>query len=132
MFGICHLSIVPVRSIPSDTAEQVTQLLLGDTFEILESKGDWELIRIIFDDYKGWIDNKQYLPLQTSEYESILQAPHFVSLEPISQSTDNNGETLLIPFGSSLPDFNGSAFTIGRKSYTFAGKTKQIKLIFIL
>jgi gamma-D-glutamyl-L-lysine dipeptidyl-peptidase len=126
MYGICHLSIVPVRSTPSDLAEMVTQLLPGDTFEILESKGGWKLIRITFDGYEGWIDSKQYLPLKVSEFESIVQSPQFISLELIFPSVETNGEVLLVPFGSNLPGFNGKKFILANKSYTFAGKTKQV------
>ncbi len=126
MYGICHLSTVPVRATPSDTAEMVTQLLIGDTFEVLESKGVWQLIRITFDGYEGWIDNKQYLPLKPVDYKSIMQLPLFVSLDLIYKCTDNEGETLLIPFGSTLPFFNGSAFSIRSKSYSFAGKSFQV------
>jgi hypothetical protein len=123
MFGICHLSIVPVRSIPSDSAEMVTQLLLGDTFEILESRNGWELIRITFDGYEGWIDKKQYLPLKSSEFESIQRSPQAISLELVYHSKDSNGEPLLIAFGSNLPGFNGSTFSIGEKSFIFSGKS---------
>ena len=40
-FGICNLSIVPVRAAASDESEIVTQLLFGDFVKILE-KGDWK------------------------------------------------------------------------------------------
>jgi gamma-D-glutamyl-L-lysine dipeptidyl-peptidase len=126
MFGICHLSIVPVRSIPSDSAEMVTQLLLGDTFEILESKGGWELIRIAFDGYEGWIDSKQYQLLQSAEFESLQQLPQFVSLELLYQSSGSDNESLFVPFGSTLPGFNGNTFAIGIKAYPFRGKTKLV------
>jgi gamma-D-glutamyl-L-lysine dipeptidyl-peptidase len=126
MFGICHLSIVPVRSTPSDTAEMVTQLLLGETFEILESKGGWELIQIAFDNYEGWIDSKQYIPLQAEEFEAILGSAQVVSIEPIYQSCQSNGEILLVPFGSTLPDFGGATFSIGNRSFSFTGKTRLV------
>jgi gamma-D-glutamyl-L-lysine dipeptidyl-peptidase len=126
MFGICHLSIVPVRSTPSDSSEMVTQLLLGDTFEVLESTGGWELIRMTFDSYEGWIDNKQYLHLTESEFKLIENLPNLVSLDLIQQSVERNGEILLIPFGSTLPNLNNNRFTIGSKSYSFSGKTKQV------
>jgi cell wall-associated NlpC family hydrolase len=105
----------------------VTQLLLGETFEILESKGGWILISIIFDGYKGWIDCKQFIPLKAAEYETLNKSPHFVSTELMYCSAEISGETLLVPFGSSLPYFNGNTFTLGSKSYTFAGKLKQVE-----
>ena len=35
-YGISTLSIIPVRQLPSDTAEMTTQLLFGEHFKILE------------------------------------------------------------------------------------------------
>lgn len=37
-YGICNLSIVPVRLEPSDSSEMVTQLLYGDHFKVLEKE----------------------------------------------------------------------------------------------
>ncbi|MCQ2281569.1 MAG: C40 family peptidase [Bacteroidales bacterium] len=88
--GYCFLSAVPMRAEPSDRAEMVNQLLLNDTFDILDSQPKWSLIRCHFDGYKGWIDNKQYRlgtpidsaasPLQSSPskvaYEKYMDAPY--------------------------------------------------------
>jgi gamma-D-glutamyl-L-lysine dipeptidyl-peptidase len=126
MFGICHLSIVPVRSIPSDSAEMVTQLMPGDTFEILESKAGWELIHMAFDSYEGWIDSKQYQPLQLAEFELLQQLPQFVSLELLCQSYGTDNESLFVPFGSTLPNYDGKTFSIGKKSFHFSGKSKLV------
>ena len=35
-FGMCNLSMVPVRFEPSHKSEMVTQLLFGELFEIIE------------------------------------------------------------------------------------------------
>ncbi|MFT5822707.1 MAG: hypothetical protein ACI8ZM_003964, partial [Crocinitomix sp.] len=35
-YGICNLSIIPVRASASDESEIVTQLLFGDAVEIIE------------------------------------------------------------------------------------------------
>ena len=60
-YGICNLSIVPVRAEASDSSEMVTQVLYGEHFKILEMRKKWSYIRTAFDKYEGWIDNKQYL-----------------------------------------------------------------------
>ena len=59
--GYCFLAAVPMRREPSDRSEMVSQLLLGETFDILERAEKWSLIRNHYDDYEGWIDNKQYI-----------------------------------------------------------------------
>ena len=37
-YGICHLSIVPIRSMPDEVSELVTQLLYGEHFKIIERR----------------------------------------------------------------------------------------------
>jgi hypothetical protein len=37
-YGICHLSIIPVRIEPSETSEMSSQLLFGEHFKVLEKK----------------------------------------------------------------------------------------------
>lgn len=60
MIGYCFLSAVPMRKEPSDRSEMVNQLLIGDTFEVIERQEKWSFIRCDYDGYKGWVDNKQY------------------------------------------------------------------------
>ncbi|HOI86934.1 MAG TPA: SH3 domain-containing protein, partial [Lentimicrobium sp.] len=57
--GICFLSLVAVRSAPSDTAEMVNQLLFGDLVDIAGSQGSWLHVVSRHDGYEGWCDFKQ-------------------------------------------------------------------------
>ena len=59
-YGICKLSVVPVRISNSDKSEMVTQLIYGDLIYIIEEKENWTKIKCDFDNYIGWIDSKQY------------------------------------------------------------------------
>ena len=58
--GISELAVVPMRKEPSDRSEMVNQILFGETFEILEESEKWSMIRLVHDQYEGWIDNKQW------------------------------------------------------------------------
>ncbi len=70
MQAICFLFAVPMRSEPSDRAEMINQLLMGDTFDIIEQQPDWSRIHCHYDGYEGWIDNKQWEPLDGSPSSS--------------------------------------------------------------
>lgn len=70
MFAICNLAIVPLRSEPSDRSELVTQVLFGEPFTILEQQKNWSKIELAFDNYQGWIDNKQYQTISASDFYS--------------------------------------------------------------
>ena len=49
LYGICNLSIVPLRMEASDASEMVSQVLFGEDFLILEKEKKWSKIRLSFD-----------------------------------------------------------------------------------
>ena len=75
MFGICNLAIIPLRLEPSDRSEQVSQLLFGDHFTIIEQLDKWLKIETAFDNYIGWIDNKQFQTITEKQFHSIEESP---------------------------------------------------------
>jgi gamma-D-glutamyl-L-lysine dipeptidyl-peptidase len=55
MHLIFRSAITPVFLQPTLRTEQVTQLVLGETGEVLETAGDWRRVRTDFDGYEGWV-----------------------------------------------------------------------------
>ena len=80
-YGICNLSIVPLRAESSDTSEMVSQVLYGDFFKVLEKRKSWSKIRLSFDKYEGWIDNKQYFEINKNQYKTLQDAESKLSGE---------------------------------------------------
>jgi len=119
-FGICPLSVVPVRSSPSDKSEMISQLLFGETVEFLEKHNSWLRIRCTWDNYIGWIDAKQIKPISQAEFGKYNNN-YAYSLELI-QTAKGNNQYLPIPMGARLPDFDGSKFQLNGMSYTFTGQ----------
>lgn len=68
MKAITNVSVAPVRAENSDKAEIVTQLLYGESAEILEQKGNWTKVQIDYDDYIGWVDTKQLTPISDEDF----------------------------------------------------------------
>jgi gamma-D-glutamyl-L-lysine dipeptidyl-peptidase len=62
--GICQLTLIPVRKEPAERSEMITQVLFGETFDVLQVEGPWSLIKSHFDNYKGWITSKMITPLE--------------------------------------------------------------------
>ena len=75
MFGICNLAIVPIRAEASDRSEQVSQLLFGEHFKIIELTAKWAQVELAYDSYIGWIDNKQFQPITEEHYLFLNEAP---------------------------------------------------------
>lgn len=102
-YGICNLSIVPLRFEPTDTSELVSQVLYGDYFKVLEQRKSWSKIRLGFDKYEGWIDNKQYLEITEHQYKSIHHETPILSTDLVEFVEDNNDQQLYaIPLGATL------------------------------
>ncbi|MFC5195245.1 NlpC/P60 family protein [Bizionia hallyeonensis] len=101
-YGICHLSIVPLRLEPSDTSELVSQVLYGDYFKVLEKRKSWSRIRLGFDTYEGWIDNKQYLEITEDNYNTLHDEAPILSTDLVEFIEDSESQLYPIPLGSSL------------------------------
>ena len=101
-YGVCHLSIVPLRIEPSDSSELVTQVLYGEHFKVLEQRKAWSRIRIAFDGYEGWIDNKQYKEISEDHYKSIENGSFKLSAELVEFVHDENDLLITVPLGASL------------------------------
>jgi hypothetical protein len=101
-YGITHLSIVPLRSEPSDPSELVSQVLYGERFKVLEQRKKWSKIRLEFDNYEGWIDNKQYVEILEETYKDLNTKSLIVSSDLIEHVINENNQFNVIPLGSTL------------------------------
>ncbi|MGC1206285.1 MAG: C40 family peptidase [Flavobacteriaceae bacterium] len=101
-YGICNLSIVPLRGEPADSSELVSQVLYGDVFKIIEQRKNWSKIRLAFDAYEGWVDNKQYLEISEENYKSLKKETPKLSLDLVEFIQDTNQQLHPILLGSSL------------------------------
>lgn len=121
-YGICNLSIVPLRIEPSDKSEMVSQLLFGEHFKVLEIQKKWSKIQIAFDNYEGWIDTNQYLPLSEENYLEIEQSNNVLAGELIDFVTDENESFLTIAIGASLPYYIAKNLKLGSVNYRYEGR----------
>ena len=101
-YGICNLGIVPVRLEPSDPSEMVTQALYGEYFKVLQQRKKWSRVRLAFDKYEGWIDNKQYKEISESHYKSLLDSKARLSRDLVEYVSDEKNNLYPVPLGSEL------------------------------
>lgn len=102
-FGICHLSIVPLRSQPEDSSEMTSQLLYGDHFKVLEQRKYWSRIRMAYDNYEGWVGNVQFLSISESDYDQLEndQDPRLTS-DLVSFVSSGNNSLIPLVLGSNV------------------------------
>ena len=101
-YGICNLSIVPLRLEPSDKSELVSQLLYGDIFKVLEQRKKWSKIQLSFDEYEGWIDNKQFVEVSQEDFNKLNNEPLKLSSDLVEFVQNENDQLFAISIGSSL------------------------------
>ena len=101
-YGICHLSIVPLRANAAHESEMTSQLLYGEHFKVLEERVHWSRIRNAFDDFEAWIDKKQYKEIKEAEYRSLEESDIQLSSDLIEYITDDHGLLMPVAMGSAL------------------------------
>ena len=126
--GISNLSIIPVRKETSDASEMVTQILFGEHFEILDKQKNWLYIRSAFDDYEGWIDFKQSVPISSDDVKELNKNPFHVSRDVVQVAVINDTIPIAVLVGSTLPFYSDKKFRIADTVYSFDGDAKAFQL----
>jgi hypothetical protein len=65
-------AVAPLLATPSLRSEQVSQLVMGEGAEVLDSHYDMLHVRTLLDNYEGWIAEGYVVPLPLAEVETWL------------------------------------------------------------
>ncbi len=125
-FGVCRLSIVPVRALHNHSAEQVTQLLFGDHYEVIEVSADnrWLKIRIYSDQCEGWLDAKQHHLISREYFDQINLTDYKITTD-VASTVLYKKSPLTIVMGSIVPISNSELFKI-EEQFAFNGESKGL------
>lgn len=128
-YGISNLAIIPMRKEPREQSEMVSQLLFGETYEILEQTEKWTRIITAHDGYEGWISWNQVVTLSVQSFEQLENQPLVLTVSPVTLAKKVSDETMLyLPAGSTLPAWNQGMCSINNEVYEVQ-KDKGIELI---
>ena len=122
MFGICNLAVIPLRLEPSDRSEIVSQILFGEHFELLEKQKQWRKVKLHFDQYEGWIDEKQFQLLNSDEFHALNQLPIVLNGDLVEYITYPPNQLLPITLGASLAFLTIDA--INQSGFSFDGQIR--------
>lgn len=116
MYGICNLSIIPVRKEPSEKAEMCTQLLFGEAYQLIEKSGKWMKIATCDCHYEGWITENLYNPIHELDVETYLKSEKYILKELL---------LFIKEFESNItfPIFIGSSFPIPKDKILILGNS---------
>jgi len=126
MFAINFATIVPIRASHADESEIMTQMLFGDTFEILETHHQWKYIRTAYDNYEGWIDEKVVLEISQEEFYEINREQQYYTSDVLCEVVFPKSGKFMLPMGSLLPHFNPT-----NRSLRLGDETGELKGNFI-
>ena len=77
-YGICNLSVVPMRKEASHTSELVSELLFNDIYKIIDENDEWLKIQCMYDSYEGWIRKLQHNEITDNELNEYLSRDKFI------------------------------------------------------
>lgn len=133
-YGICKLSVVPMRKEASHTSELVSELLFNDIYSIIDENEEWLKIQCMYDSYEGWIRKLQHEELTDNELQDYISREKYIVNMPTIYHED-----MLLSFGSKVFEkidgtiplsktFNSdtiteSAFKILNVPYRWGGKS---------
>lgn len=123
-FGVCNLSLVPLRAEPSDRSEMSSQLLFGDHFTMLESTDKWLRILTAHDEYEGWIDRKQFEEIEHAAFVALHDLNIILGLSiNHSVTKTSSNEKLSLIAGSNIPNTLDGFFYLRDTKYKLEGET---------
>lgn len=99
-FGICHLSVTPVRKNPDSKYELVSQILYGEIFKIIEKREKWSKILINYDKYEGWVNNTQIKFIDEKKFNIIKSINSIYCNDINGYIIDEKNEKTFVPIGS--------------------------------
>lgn len=122
-FGIINLSIVPVRSEPSDRSEMVTQLLFGELLAIEEQRNGWAAIRNVYDNYEGWMDLKQICLIDEEEFNRLNKYPPCYVNDLVEVVHDlGTYDVIPVMMGSLIRNLQENVFIVGDRKFEYTGQ----------
>ncbi|WP_443938430.1 C40 family peptidase [Pedobacter sp. MW01-1-1] len=102
-YGICRVTVAPLRADGSDRAEIVSQLLFGEHVEILEKGESWWLVQNGYDGYEGWIDFRHLAAISQDEFAAMHDCFSYAPLNFSNVLIAEDGSHYHLSPGSNLP-----------------------------
>lgn len=120
-YGICPLSVIPIRVSPSHRSELISQMLFGEMAEILEAKGKhWLRIICESDGFIGWVERDQILSISENNY--LKYKNNFAFSLEMMQPAIGVDSFISVTMGARLPEYDGLRFSLNKLKYSFGGQ----------
>ena len=123
-YGICKLSVVPMRKEASHESELVSELLFNDIYEVIEENDEWVKVRCLYDLYEGWVRKLQHYEISDKEYNECLKKVKYIITSPISYYNNK-----VLSFGSKIFEERENSILLRKKFDSRIMVESAIKLL---
>ncbi|MGV8878289.1 MAG: NlpC/P60 family protein [Sphingobacteriaceae bacterium] len=125
-YGICDLAVVTMRADPDHRSEQVSQVLFGEFFTITGLEDKWVKILTFADHYEGWIDEQQFVAMESFVYDQLQEAIIPVTSRPLTLAwKERDKSVFFLPAGSSLPFMQDRKCYIRNDAFEIIGEINE-------
>lgn len=102
----------------------VTQLLFGETYEVVEDREDWLSIITTYDSYPCWISAKQHTALSAGDFKNSRSG--MLSSELVQVITNQDTRSVFpLTIGAVLPGFHDHVCQVGGHRFLFEGQVAK-------
>jgi hypothetical protein len=112
---LCSVPVAPMRKEAAHRSEMVSQLLFGERVQVIESSGDFVLVKNEYDDYTGWCQRSQLTELAG---DFPVEEPEILSSAYINAGMLRD-TAIYLPMGVPISNWKG----ITDPLFTYAGTT---------
>lgn len=116
-YAICTVPAAPLRKEDAHRTEMTSQILFGETVQVLEQKGEWFRVRGIYDDYEGWLTH--HLIEEIAENMATAEVC-FTASEMVNYAFKDN-QQIIIPLGASLTGYEKEERTLWSDNIQYKG-----------
>jgi len=125
-YAIVTVPAAAIRQAPNHRREMSNQVLFGEPVQVLQTRDTtWLKVKSLQDGYTGWLTHHLVTPVAPG---AIAENNYFLAprlLTPVNI----NGQSMHIPLGASLPNFQNKKGNIAGLTYTCHAKPIDTRLI---
>lgn len=114
-FFSCIVPIAPLRKEAAHRSEMVSELLLGECVEVLDTTPDFLKVKCLYDGYEGWCQKSQLTQVDEHFYSNNHK---LITAQPITTATCNQ-QNMLLPAGCFIGCFKQGELNIGDTVISF-------------
>lgn len=123
-YAICVVSAAPLRREDAHRSEMISQVLFGETMQVLEQKGDWYKIKGLYDGYEGWLTYHLIAPI---DEKTATAKNNFVSTGLLN-TVSYIDQPVNLAMGSSLTGLNEETLLLWDEKYQYNGLYRNVQM----